>query len=131
MIRMKKGITPIISIVVLLLITIGLVGIAWLYLSGQILSRTEKTIETPYGGSWCDSSGAYITITNTGTEDIVAGDFVMGVIGSDSGLGANIASRQSAIIQSADCGAASCPSGKVDFRFVVRGSVVEGSVNCP
>lgn len=133
MVRMKKGITPIISIIVLLLITIGLVGIAWLYLSGYILGRTEKTIESPYGGSWCDSSGAYVTLTNTGTQDIVAGDITIGVIGTDSGLGAGttIASRQSAIIQSANCGAASCPSGWVDYRFVAQSSVIEGQVHCP
>ena len=31
--RMKKGITPIVSIIVLLLITVALAGVAWVYLS--------------------------------------------------------------------------------------------------
>jgi flagellin-like protein len=129
MVVMRKGITPIISIIVLLLITIGLVGIAWLYLSGNLLSRTEKSIEVPFNGAWCDASGAYVTVTNTGIKDLAAGDFAMAQIGGDTDLGVAIAARQSQLITSAACGGA-C-SGPVDYTFVVAGSVAQGTLSCP
>jgi len=41
---MKKGITPIIAVIILLLITVALAGMAWAFLSGYFTGLTGKTI---------------------------------------------------------------------------------------
>ncbi len=74
---MKKGITPIISTIVLLLITVALAGAAWTYMSGFMGSYTEKSFTVPTGGAYCDSSRIFhLRVVNTGMTTIVAGDWV-------------------------------------------------------
>lgn len=41
-----KGITPIISVIILLLITIGLASAAWTYMSGYMSNLTSRVFET-------------------------------------------------------------------------------------
>jgi len=63
-----KGITPIISIIILLLITIGLAGAAWTYMSGYFSGLTARYIEVGY--SYCDGNVAKIMLTNRGTSPL-------------------------------------------------------------
>ncbi|MBI4020376.1 MAG: LamG domain-containing protein [Candidatus Aenigmarchaeota archaeon] len=65
-----KGITPIISIIILLLITIALSGAAYTYLSIYFGSLTQKTLQVT--DAYCDSggSGAVLILSGTGTRDI-------------------------------------------------------------
>jgi flagellin-like protein len=68
---MRKGITPIIAIIVLLLITVALAGAAWTYLSGVMGTYTEKSFVIPGGGAYCSSAGTItVNIVNTGTSTI-------------------------------------------------------------
>ncbi len=66
---MRKGITPIIAIIVLLLITVALAGAAWTYLSTYMSGLTGQSVEVRdyfcVGGDM-----AVILIANTGTIDL-------------------------------------------------------------
>ena len=53
----KKGITPIIAIIVLLLIVVALSGIAYTYISGVVTTQTEESFAIQTGGIYCDDVG--------------------------------------------------------------------------
>jgi flagellin-like protein len=129
---MRKGITPIISIIVLLLITIALAGVAWTYLQGQLLVRTEKAMEVPFNGAWCDSNGeVFVTISNTGTTKILADEFVVETIGTNSAIAmSDIDVKQAAVFSDNNLGAGYGSGTKVAYRFVAGGAVVNGEVQC-
>ncbi|MHA2065803.1 MAG: archaellin/type IV pilin N-terminal domain-containing protein [Candidatus Thorarchaeota archaeon] len=69
---MKKGITPIIAIIVLLLITIALAGAAWTFMSqytGQLTSKNIQMID-----AYCQSrTNATVVLKNIGTDTITVG----------------------------------------------------------
>ena len=72
---MKKGITPVIAIIVLLLITIALAGAAFTFLQGYMETMIANPMHIPPGGAFCvrNTSGAYllsVTVTNIGNVDI-------------------------------------------------------------
>ncbi len=58
--RKMKGITPIISIIILLLITIALAATAYSYLSGYLFGQIGGSFSIPNGGAFC--SGGTITV---------------------------------------------------------------------
>jgi flagellin-like protein len=88
---MRKGITPIISIIVLLLITVALAGVAWIYLSG-FLDTTIRTVTVPPNGIYCAGiAGVKVVVTNTGTEDLIEGPTGIAILemnGGDAGFAA-------------------------------------------
>ena len=70
-----KGIEQIIALVMLLLITVGIVGIAFIWFSGILSGSSEKAIAIPNGGVYCVGSGIYVTVLNLGASaSIVASD---------------------------------------------------------
>ncbi len=83
---MRKGITPIIAIIILLLITIALAGAAWTFLSGFLGMQIEKSFFATPGGTYCtydstnDSYNITVTVANTGTSTIKASDFIVAAI---------------------------------------------------
>ncbi|MBN2331179.1 MAG: hypothetical protein JXC85_05170 [Candidatus Aenigmarchaeota archaeon] len=64
----QKGITPIIAILVILLITIAITGSAWIYISTYYSGMTSEAIEITSVD--CTGSGATIYIHNIGTDTI-------------------------------------------------------------
>ena len=66
-----KGITPIISIIVLLLITVSLAGAAYMFLGGYMTAYTGRAIQT--SGICLGGTEAFITVTNMGTLPIDLG----------------------------------------------------------
>lgn len=68
---MRKGLTPIISIIILLLITISLAGTAWTFLSGVFFSQISKSFIIPTGGAYCSSGRIIIYIINTGYQSTI------------------------------------------------------------
>jgi flagellin-like protein len=62
-----KGITPIISIIVLLLITVSLAGAAYMFLGGYMTSYTSTVTAN---GACAAGTQAVITIANQGTNAI-------------------------------------------------------------
>ena len=69
---MKKGITPIIAVIILLLITVALAGMAWAFLSGYLGGLMGKNIQI--ADSYClGNTQAKVVITNIGTDNINIG----------------------------------------------------------
>ncbi len=66
---MRKGITPIIAIIVLLLITVALAGAAWTYLSGYMTGLTGKSYDIRDAFCVTGDTGV-IMLSNTGTLNI-------------------------------------------------------------
>lgn len=64
----QKGITPIIAILVILLITIAITGSAWIYISTYYSGMTREAIEITSVD--CTSNGAMIYLHNIGTDFI-------------------------------------------------------------
>lgn len=82
---MKKGITPIIAIIILLLITIGLAATAWTYLSGFLSGYTRSLSLID---SYCTgSSTANIILRNSGTEAIALGASACSLSGTSTACG--------------------------------------------
>ena len=69
-----KGITPIISIIILLLITIGLASAAWTYMSGYFQGLTSKVLEMSsascIGGTQVSFLAGNIGTSNISTASI-------------------------------------------------------------
>jgi flagellin-like protein len=66
-VNQMKGITPIISIIVLLLITISLAGAAYVFLGGYMTGLTGRTLQVQNPGSCIAGGTAFITVTNMGS----------------------------------------------------------------
>jgi flagellin-like protein len=67
-----KGITPIISIIILLLITVGLAAAAWTYMGNYLTTLTAKVIEIPTQKcvTGTDGQDVMTIIHNIGTSKI-------------------------------------------------------------
>ena len=66
---MKKGITPIVATIILLLITVALAGMAWAFLQGYFTNITGKNVQI--SDSFCMSgTNAVITVANIGTDTV-------------------------------------------------------------
>lgn len=72
----KKGITPIVAIIILLLITIALAGAAYSYISTYWESVTSKNIQIT--NKFCTGGNtANIIIKNMGTSQVTLADIVV------------------------------------------------------
>jgi flagellin-like protein len=69
---MKKGITPIVATIIMLLITIALAGAAWTFLSGYFTSMTSQTIQV-VGSSCAGTNTVKMVVRNMGTQTITLG----------------------------------------------------------
>jgi len=80
--KMRKGVTPIIAIIVLLLITVALAGATWTYLLSYWQGIVGKNIQIM--DSYCIAGDeGIILVRNTGTQDIKVADIT--VINTTSG----------------------------------------------
>lgn len=66
--RGRKGVTPIVAIVILMLITVALAGTAMSYLQGFLFQTITKNFQVPSGGGFCEGGIIKVYITNTGYE---------------------------------------------------------------
>ena len=134
---MRKGITPVIAIIVLLLITVALAGAAWNYLYAYWITVVGKTIQLM--DSYCIAGNeAIILVRNTGTQEInVAPGGDVTVINTTSGLdpgGSWYDLNTNDPLTEIDPGQVvrynvSCNSFCL-FRFVVGGRTEQASVQC-
>ncbi|MBI2084956.1 MAG: hypothetical protein HYT71_00405 [Candidatus Aenigmarchaeota archaeon] len=81
----KKGITPVIALVMLMLITVGIVGLAYTWFSGLVSTQTEKGISIPPGGARCYKQGAnnYVSVViqnNGATAAVSRSDIILATI---------------------------------------------------
>ncbi|MBI4167560.1 MAG: hypothetical protein HY515_01245, partial [Candidatus Aenigmarchaeota archaeon] len=67
-----KAITPVIALTMLVLITVGIVGVAFVWFSGLLSGSTEKAIAIPNGGVYCNGASLSITVLNMGASSSIA-----------------------------------------------------------
>ena len=134
---MRKGITPVIAIIVLLLITVALAGAAWNYLQeywNQVVGKNMQVLD-----AYCIAGNeAIILLRNTGTNEIglgPGGDVT--VLNTTSGLDPNgdWYDLNSAVeLTSVEPGTVirynvSCTDFCL-FKFIVGGRTQDTSVQC-
>ena len=69
-----KAITPVIALVMLMLITVGIVGVSYSWFSGLFSSQTKKFISIPTGGAYCSGGDIRVYALNNGDSVITASD---------------------------------------------------------
>ena len=139
---MRKGITPIIAIIILLLITVSLAGLAWTYLSGILTGRTEGSFVIPTNGIFCDedpttgNTHIRVLIQNTGiSKNLRYDDFIIAEVdGKDVSSDLNktvvIKPKESDFILDTDC-RGTCGSGVKKVRLGTKTIILEEYVTCP
>jgi len=66
------GITPVIALTMLVLITTGMIGTAYIWFSGVLSGSSEKAIAIPSGGAYCIGLGLTVTVLNVGSSSSIA-----------------------------------------------------------
>ena len=139
---MRKGITPIIAIIILLLITIALAGAAWTYLQGFLFSQISKSFVVPSGGAFCESGIIKVYLLNTGYQSSLSkSDFILMEIGStdvknDILTDFTIQPGNATLVLETDCdsalgtGSGPCSSGYHTVRIGTTSTIVDQRVNC-
>jgi flagellin-like protein len=136
---MRKGITPIVSIIILLLITVALAGAAFTFLQGYLFTYTGSSFRMDAGMVFCVNTGTenVITaqVTNTGQQSLDDADFTVAQIdGVNSGtsLGAPLQPGEAGILIDAyDCGGSGCTSGTHTVSVGTAAGVTTVNVYCP
>ncbi|MBI4168219.1 MAG: hypothetical protein HY515_04660 [Candidatus Aenigmarchaeota archaeon] len=81
----KKGITPVIALVMLMLITVGIVGLSYAWFSGLATAQTEKGVSIPPGGAKCYKLGGnnYVSVAiqnNGATSNVLSADIIIATV---------------------------------------------------
>lgn len=112
--RQKKGITPIIAIVILLLITIAIAGVAYTFITGVVTNTAGKTVQVT--GVSCSAAGSIVIyFQNVGTDAVSVPDANNGDVQVKNG-----------VCVTGTC-ASSLPGTAVTFAGDVSDSVAGGS----
>ena len=139
---MKKGITPIISIIILLLITIALAGVAWTFLQGYLFTTIQGQINIPPGTAFCTNGLITVQLTNQGqttlhvSNDPTRSDIIGAFVDStDVRAYLNSTTIQpgnaAIILQDYNCGSPSgCSAGQHKIRITTASSAAEAIVYC-
>lgn len=133
---MRKGISPIIAILILLLIVVAIAGSAYTYIAGYWTGLTAKGVEVT-SVACSGGTSAAVTLKNIGTESInTANDFTVtrtagGGVYAGSFSPTSMAPGATTTFTDAGC----TTSGTVyvcNYRFTVTatGRSVEASVYC-
>lgn len=70
-----KGVSEIIANILMLIITIGLAGTAYVYISGMLTTKMEKTISVLDAS--CNGSHITMVVANDGTNSIAPAEFIV------------------------------------------------------
>jgi FlaG/FlaF family flagellin (archaellin) len=62
-----KGISDVIAMLLMLVVTIGLVGLAYSYITGVFTSRTSVVLSIDAANSYCNSTHLIVAVRNDGT----------------------------------------------------------------
>ncbi len=72
-----KGVTPVISLIMMMLVTVGTVGVSYAWLSGIATVNTEKIITIPPGGAQCYNNKISVVARNSGTASNITDDDII------------------------------------------------------
>ncbi|MBI4177174.1 MAG: hypothetical protein HY516_02305 [Candidatus Aenigmarchaeota archaeon] len=135
---MFKGVTPVIATVMLILITVGVVGLFYGWSSGLFNTQIEKSVIIPSGAATCNNGLVTVRVQNIGSSSTVTDSdiIVAQIAGRECTKAAlSIAPGQAGVIINAQgCGAACATgtlcSGNVEVRVGTRTGVVESTAFC-
>ena len=133
---MRKGITPVIAIIVLLFITIALAGAAWTYMQGFMFGQITKTFNIPPNGIYCQGGIITIIAQNTGYQTTLnRTDFIVAKVGDYPIPDADFKNLpldpgKGDVIIETNCGAA-CSSGSHTVNLATSSTVQRLTVTCP
>ncbi len=147
----RRGVTPIIAVVILLLITVALAGTAWTYLSGYVGTQTQKTFSIVTNGAFCEGGVAKVYIVNTGYQaKLLQTDFTLaefdgatipiqpnGIEWSTSAHGAHeidLAPGNASLFVEWDClatGVGTCSSGYHELVLATPSTTRRERILCP
>jgi len=124
-----KGISDVIAMLLMLVITIGLVGVAYSYIMGVFTARTAVTLEIDGGSTFCiNSTHAQVGVRNSGTStsDTITIKIFNATGASTSEIMPGLSSGQ------LNTTIMSRPSGRGYFRVVASttGTSTSGSLYC-
>jgi len=143
-----KGITPIIAILVLLLITVAIAGAAWIYITQYVSQTTNKVLETT--SSECSAGGVVVFVRNSGTGTVTFSSDLILSRDVTSGAGncitatsvnpiittvagatiTSIAPGQAGMLNDTACDSQGTNRGAIRYRLIVAGRVATLNINC-
>lgn len=135
---MRKGITPIIATIVLLFITMGLLAMAYAFLSGFLSPRMQKSFEIPAGSSVCSAGLITAYVYNNGQGNLADEDFGIVQVTDNAGTLVNVPAanfdiepgKSVVIISGYDCGVAAGCTGTHTIKLGAGANVLSATVNC-
>ena len=124
-----KGISDVIAVLLMLIITIALAGLAYAYITGVFASRTAVVLSI--SGADCASNGGDITVyvRNDGTAD--SGPVSVTITGTNAGTCTNIPKITAGNETSTTCTRTGSATGYYKIRATTTGSTATGMVHCP
>ncbi len=137
---MRKGITPIIATVVLLLVVVAIAGAAYTYITGFWGSLTSKVVQLQ--SVTCTSAGAIIGLRNVGNSNVTVTDgkdvsYAKTVIaGSAPGTlalvyqYATIGPGNSTTVMDSNCNSAAYAGSTCRYTINAGGTNFEAQVTC-
>ena len=136
--KTRKGITPIIAIIILLLITIALAGAAWAYLNQLLLGQISKTFQTAPGQVFCENGIINVWATNTGYDStLIDEDFLIvtvdGVDNRTSLKNFALKGGNATLVFQSNCGDDDddiCDPGYHTIRLGTSSTVINPMVTC-
>ncbi len=133
--RKMKGITPIISIIILLLITIAMAATAYSYLSGYLFGQIGGSFSIPTGGAFC-SGGTITVIVRNDAQDsnLTASELTIVEIDGatvDTAGFVELAPGQSGKLIDDDDSGAGYSSGNHQIVLGTSSNVIRQTVYCP
>ncbi len=120
-----KGISAVIATILMLMITVAMVGLAYMFITGLFTSSTATNIAL--SSVDCTGGNIYVTIRNTGTESISVADITVYVddTGTVCGGGTMTSGNATACTTIASPGA-----GSHSLRILGPSNSVTGTVYC-
>jgi flagellin-like protein len=123
-----KGISSIIATILVLVITVGIAGVAWGFMSGFFTSRTA--VQILITDAECSASGGITAwVTNDGSQD--ATGVTVDLVGTANSCAPNGGTIASAATESCVIPGGSPGAGYHQIRASGSGSSSRGSVYCP
>lgn len=135
---MKKGVSAVVATILMLVITIVMAGMAYMYITGVFMGRTAQTIDLI--DATCNGKNVTVILKNTGTASIdISADLKFFIIDAGTTTQDNDADcdvttldpGDTTICDGFDKNGADVGSGTKSVRIVGPSNVISGPVYCP
>ena len=121
-----KGISAVIATILMLMITVAMVGVAYMYISGMFESKSQG-LEVM--DSYCSSGSAGWTVRNNGDVDIAAGQLT--IVNVNEACTNDVAAANIGSASNVQFTATVCTTGRYhQYRMIGPSNAVELSVYC-